>query len=266
MLGEYKLNEIYNEDCYEAIKKIPDKSVDLIIIDPPYLIENTTAGGKSKLAKSIQFMNNEIYQNNLTESIDSSILKQLIRIMKNINVYIWCNHKQIPMYIEYFVTKNNCSFDIIIWNKTNAMPLFSNKYLTDKEYCLYFRKNGYCNPTNYEDAKTIFNDSININDKKLYSHPTIKPIKIISKLIRNSSKENDIVADFFLGSGTTCVAAKELNRQYIGFEIDKQYYEIAKKRLNGITADGQLSIFTDIDKLNEELIKCNTQEHQNNYL
>ena len=54
MLGEYKLNEIYNEDCYEAIKKIPNKSVDLIIIDPPYLIENTTAGGKSKLANTKQ--------------------------------------------------------------------------------------------------------------------------------------------------------------------------------------------------------------------
>ena len=154
--------------------------------------------------------------------------------MKNINIYIWCNHKQIPMYIEYFVNKLNCSFDILIWNKTNAMPLFNNKYLTDKEYCLYFRKGGYCNPSNYEDAKTVYYQPINAKDKKLYDHPTIKPLNIIETIIKNSSNENDIVLDPFIGSGTTAVAAKELNRQYIGFEVDENYFKIAKDRLNGI--------------------------------
>jgi site-specific DNA-methyltransferase (adenine-specific) len=69
------------------------------------------------------------------------------------------------------------------------------------------------------------------------------------QIIKDYSKPNDIVADFFLGSGTTCVAAKELGRQYIGFEIDKEFYDIAKKRLNGINANGQTSIFTDTEQL-----------------
>ena len=72
--------------------------------------------------------------------------------------------------------------------------------------------------------------------KNLYNHPTIKPLELVKRRINNHSETNDIIADFFLGSGTTCVAAKELNRQYIGFEIDKQYYDIAVKRLNGINA------------------------------
>lgn len=101
------------------------------------------------------------------------------------------------MYIDFFVTKNKCLFDILIWNKVNAMPLFNNKYLNDKEYCLYFRKSGYCNPLNYEDAKTVFSTPTNISDKNLFDHPTIKPLNIIETLIKNSSKENDIVADFF---------------------------------------------------------------------
>jgi site-specific DNA-methyltransferase (adenine-specific) len=246
----YELNNIYNEDSYEAIKHIPDNSIDLIIIDPPYEINATKGGMKSDLAKSIQLMNNQIEnkRDTLLNGINDSILNELLRIQEKVNIYIWCNHKQIIKYLDFFVTKNDCKFDILIWEKSNATPLFSNKYMTDKEYCLYFRKGGYCNPPSYEDAHTVFRQQLNLKDKQKFLHPTIKPLNIIKTLIKNSSKENDIVADFFLGSGTTCVAAKELGRQYIGFEIDREYYEIAKNRLNGITANGQTSIFTDFEK------------------
>ena len=234
-------NKIYLGDCYELIKQIPDKSVDLIVTDPPYLIENTKAGGHSNLAKSIQGMNDELANGILTQGINEEILDEFMRVMKVPNIYIWCNHKQIPMYLDYFVNKHKCSFDIIIWVKTNAMPLFNNKYLTDKEYCLYFRKGAYCNPQSYEEAKTVYFQPINISDKQLFEHTTIKPISIISTLIKNSSKENDIVLDCFIGSGTTAVACKELNRQYIGMEISPKWHEIAVNRLKGETADGQLS-------------------------
>lgn len=250
MIGKYKLNEIYNEDSYLAIKDIPDKSVDLVIIDPPYYIESTKSGMKSDLAKSIQNMNNQLEDNNLTIGLNLDILEDLYRIMKKPNIYIWCNHKQIIDYLIFFVVNKGCKFDMLFWRKTNATPLFCNKYLTDKEYCLYFRDGGYCNPQNYEDAKTIFDEPINILDKRQYDHPTIKPYKIVETLIKNSSLENDIVADFFLGSGTTCVAAKELGRRYIGFEIDEKYYNIAKDRLSGINQrerekieNGQISLF-----------------------
>lgn len=221
-------------DCLELLKQIPDKSIDLIVTDPPYLIKNTTAGGKSDLAKSIQGMNNEIKNNNLTNGFDISILDELVRVMKKPNIYIWCNGKQIPMYIEYFIKNKGFTFDIIIWNKTNATPLFNNKYLTDKEYCLYFRKGGYCNPSCYEEAKTVYYQPINIKDKKKYSHPTIKPLNIIETLIKNSSKENDIVLDPFLGSGTTCVACVNKNRHYIGFELSEEYFNIACQRLDEV--------------------------------
>ena len=250
VVGKYKTNNIYNEDCYKAIKEIPDNSIDLIITDPPYLIENTNGGKTNELGKSIQNMNNQLKNGFLTNSIDISILDEWVRVMKKINIYIWCNHKQIPMYLDYFVNKLNCNFEIIIWKKTNATPLFNNKYLTDKEYCLYFRKGGYCNPVNYESAKTVYELPINILDKKLYGHPTIKPLEIIKNLIMNSSVEGEIVLDCFLGSGTTAVACKETNRRYIGFEIDKEYFEIAKNRLNGLTKEdiklkemGQISLF-----------------------
>lgn len=83
----------------------------------------------------------------------------------------------------------------------------------------------------FEDAKTEMIAPINAKDKKLYNHPTIKPLDMIEKLIRNSTNEGDIVLDPFMGSGTTCVAAQNLNRKFIGIELDKNYYEIAKHRI-----------------------------------
>lgn len=111
------------------------------------------------------------------------------------------------------------------------MPTFNNKYLTDKEYCLYFRKGGYCQPDNYKNAKTIFNEPINIKDKNLYDHPTIKPLKIFETLIKNSTHENDLVLDCFSGSGTTAVACHNLNRRFICIEKDKEYWKKSVERL-----------------------------------
>lgn len=186
-------------------------------------------------------MNDELEEGIFTQSIQTEILEDFIRICKNTNIYIWCNHKQIPLYLNFFVEKKGCSFDILIWNKTNALPLFNNKYLTDKEYCLYFRKNGYCNPLSYENAKTVYYLPININDKNKFEHPTIKPSSIIKNIILNSSKEGDVVFDPFMGSGTTAVCAKQLNRHFLGFEIDEKWHKIATNRLNGEMANGQQS-------------------------
>lgn len=227
------INKIYNEDCVIGIKKIPDNSVDLVIIDPPYSI--CTKGGKkgnTKIAKNIKALEKELIVNDLVDGYDLSILDELVRVMKNINIYIWCNGRQIPTYIKYFVEKLECKLEILIWGKTNPMPLYSNKYMGDKEYCLYFRKGGYCQPLNYEDARTIYTSKINIKDKQLYSHPTIKPLEFIRKIIRNSSKENDVVLDCFLGSGTTAIGCILENRKYIGFEINKKYFDIAQERIN----------------------------------
>jgi len=226
-----EVNKIYNEDCLIGLKKLPENSIDLIITDPPYQINNTTAGGKTKLAKSIQNMNNEISENDLVNGFNLEILDELVRVNKGINMYIWCNKAQIPMYFNYFIYKLDCSFDIIKWTKTNAMPLFNNKYLSDTEYCLYFRKDGYCNPPNYELAKTSLTKPINITDKVEFGHPTIKPLEFMERFILNSSKENDIILDPFIGSGTTAVASVINNRKYIGYEYNKKYYEIAVNRI-----------------------------------
>ena len=243
VLGKYELNNIYNEDCYEAIKNIPDNSIDLIVTDPPYEIVSGGGGGAFGVA-------NRSYHKDVSKKlnygISNELLKELVRVMKKINIYIWCNKNQLRQYLDFFEDLG-ATADLLTWHKTNPIPTCNNKYLSDTEYCLYFRKDGVPLYGDYETKKKYYVSATNTEDKELYEHPTIKPLNIIKNLIINSSKENDIVLDPFMGSGTTALAAKELGRNFLGFEIDKNYHRIAVNRIDGITADGQTSIFTFMD-------------------
>lgn len=228
-----KINEIYNVDCLVGIEEMLKQGLqaDLIVTDPPYLIRSTRAGGKSELARSIQPMNDELANGNLTQGIEETHLRAMWDVMKVPNIYIWCNGTQIPQYIDFFVNKRKCKMDIIVWHKTNATPLFCNKYLSDKEYCLYFRRGAYCQPQTYHKATTVYELPINAKDKRLYGHPTVKPLPIIRNLVENSSKPEFLVLDPFMGSGTTAAACIETGRNFIGFEINKEYWEASRKRL-----------------------------------
>jgi DNA modification methylase len=251
MLGEYKLNEIYNEDCYEAIKKIPDKSVDCIYTDVPYLMQSGGKGGGAFGDRVHKLIRKDM--KNIIEGFDYSILNEFVRISKKLNLFIWCNKQQLHDIIHYF---KDYSLEILVWGKENPTPFTNNVWLSDLEYCLYFRDKGVKLNDGYDYKSKWYVSPINKADKDLYDHPTIKPLELVKRHLLHATQPGGVIMDCFLGSGTTAVACQETDRKYIGFEIDEQYYEIAKKRLNGITADGQLSIFTDIDKLNEELIKC----------
>ena len=134
--------QLHLGDCLELLKSVPTASVDLVVTDPPYQIDNTKAGGKSRLCKRIQSYQDELTGDSLTGGFDLAVLDELMRVMRVPNLYIWCNGKQIPMYLDYFVKGAGCTFDILVWVKTNPTPTFNNKYLTDKEYCLYFRGGG----------------------------------------------------------------------------------------------------------------------------
>ena len=94
----------------------------------------------------------------------------------------------------------------------------------------------------YKTKSKVYISQTNVEDKKKYGHPTIKPLERIEQYIINSSQDNEIILDPFVGSGTTCVAAKRLGRKYIGFEINEKYYKIAKDRLQGWNQKGEMSL------------------------
>lgn len=233
-------------DCLELIKDIPDNSVNLAVLDPPYEVDVDHDGGKLYHNKGFDKSNVEIVKDEIDKGYNiTSLGKELFRIMPHLNAYFFCNKKQIPDYFDFYVNEHKCLFEIIVWNKGNALPTYNGKYLTDSEYCLYFFEPGYklCHPDNYEDAKTLFQSPINSKDKAKYKHPTIKPLPLIEKLIRNSSYENDVVLDCFMGSGTTGVACVNLNRNFIGIEIKKDYFDIATERIHSAEKQNSLQLF-----------------------
>jgi site-specific DNA-methyltransferase (adenine-specific) len=172
-------------DCLQLLKGIPDKSIDLIVTDPPYELPSRKGGGSQ--GHKVASVMRECEQLGIVNGFNENILNECMRVMRKPNMYIFCNTRQIPQYIDFFVNQHKCSFDILVWIKDNPVPTYSNKYLTDKEYILYFRKGGYCNPQNYESARSWFMCPLNQKDKGLYKHPTIKPLQIIERLVVNSS-------------------------------------------------------------------------------
>lgn len=208
------------------LKHLPDKSVDLVVTDPPYVIETKGAGiykqSDKQYIKELESMK---------DGFSTQILDELCRVMKKINIYLFCSQKQIIPLLDYFVKGKGCNWNLLVWAKTNPVPACGNKYLTDTEYILFFREKGVPIYGTYETKFTYYVTPLNQADKRKYDHPTVKPLKIVSNLIFNSSQEGDIVLDPFLGSGTTAVAAKNLGRRYIGVEINPEYFITAENRL-----------------------------------
>lgn len=214
-------------DCMEIMKTIPDKSIDLVVTDPPYQIE-TSGGGlytqaDKQYVKELNFMK---------DGFSEEVLDELCRVMKKINIYIFCSQKQIIPLLDYFVKGKKCNWNLLIWGKSNPVPACGNKYLSDKEYILFFREKGVRIYGSYETKFTYYITPLNQKDKKKYGHPTVKPQEILLNLVTNSSQEGELVLDPFMGSGSTGVACKTLNRDFIGIELSKEYYEIACKRIN----------------------------------
>lgn len=245
---EENMNSIVLGDSYELIKNIPDKSIDCIYTDIPYFYVQGGIGN-SELGKRMAKKKIELKEHNLEQGINYDILDEFIRVMRHINCFIWCSRLQIIDILDFF-NKFNCNYDILVWCKTNPSPSTNNTWLSDIEYCLYFREKGKVKLNDgYELKSKYYISSTNKNDKNLYKHPTIKPLELVKRHLKHATQPDDIILDCFSGSGTTCVAAKEINRRFIGIEIDQSFHKISVDRLNGITADGQTSIFTDFEKI-----------------
>ena len=179
----------------------------------------------------------------IEDGIDYAILDDFVRVMKKINCFIWCSKLQIFNIMKFFLETldKEIYFELLTWNKTNPTPTTNNSWLPDIEYCLYFREKGVPYNSGYELKHKFYVSPANVSDKDKFAHPTIKPIELVKRHLLHTTQPNDIVLDPFMGSGTTCVASLDINRHYIGFEIEEKWYKVAKDRLQKKDAKGQLS-------------------------
>jgi site-specific DNA-methyltransferase (adenine-specific) len=245
---------IFNGDCLKILRSLPENSIDMIFADPPYMLSNdgfTCQNGKmvnvnkGKWDKSNGFEEDTIFH--------EEWISACRRILKPEGT-IWISGTYHSIYqCGYLLQKNRFHIlNDIAWFKPNAPPNLSCRFFTaSHETLIWARKDKKAKHTfNYNEMKNgLFPDdklkkensqmrsvwsipSPKISEKEFGKHPTQKPLELLKRIILASTKENDIVLDPFCGSGTTGLACRCLkNRSFIGIEIEKNFCDLAKKRL-----------------------------------
>lgn len=206
---------LHHGDCLEVMKSIPDKSIDLVLTDIPYGEVNRKSNGLRNLDKGAADVIDFDIQSAMSESI---------RVAKG-SIYIFCGTEQVST-IRSQMVKSGLSTRLCIWEKTNPSPMNGQHIWLSSIECCVFGK--FKNATFNEHCKSSVWRFSTARGKL---HPTMKPLPLMEYLIKTSSNEGDTVLDFTMGSGSTGVAAKNLNRNFIGIEKDEAYFQIAKQRI-----------------------------------
>ena len=199
-------------DCLEGMRKLDNDSVDLVLTDPPYGIlngmNNFTSGKGNSKAKPSKF------NIDWDKAPDKIVFDECFRVSRN----------QIFFGFNYLSSMLPLPKGIICWDKLRPEGTdyseFELIWSSFKHRCIFIRHRWH----------GMIRDNKEVEKEKI-CHPTQKPLEVIKQLLKNYTKEGNIVLDCFIGSGTTAVACKQLNRNFIGFEINKDYVNIANKRL-----------------------------------
>ena len=221
-------------DCLERMKEIPSGSVDMILTDPPYELSKSKGGGM--MGKGGRKFMEQVNNADMVNGINTDLfLDSCLALFESKNYFcgvFTCSNKQLIEYISW-AERNNLQYGVGVWNKTNPAPLCNYKYLGDVEYWVYIKGNKSKILGSYQTKSMVYTSKINKKDKDKHNHPTCKPVEFMEKFVINHTKEDATILDPFMGSGTTGVAAKNLNRNFIGIELDDGYFNIAKERIEG---------------------------------
>ena len=211
--------KLYNGDCLEIMDRLVDEGVkvDCILTDPPYGMNFKSNYRKEKY--------NSIANDNNLDFIKNYFSRCYTLLKEDTHIYCFCSWHNIDKFkIEfekYFKLKN-----IIVWEKNNtSMGDLKGSYAPKHEFILYGHKgrrlrNGF-----------RYADIIKANRTNNKLHPTQKPVDLLEIFIKQSTDKNDVVFDGFMGSGSTGVACMNTNRKFIGIELDENYFNIAKQRI-----------------------------------
>ncbi|KNF09127.1 modification methylase SmeI [Gottschalkia purinilytica] len=274
-----ELNIIINQDCLKGMKTLKDNIVDLIIADPPY---NLSKGGEWKWDNSVKLAGMGGNWNKVMESWDNMSLSEYFaftitwlteaqRILKPTgSMWIFGTYHNIGIINVVCQLLNIEIINEVIWYKRNAFPNLAGRRLTaSHETILWCNKGGkkreyyfdyeYSKNGNFDydslkqpgkQMRTVWDISNNKEKRELEygKHPTQKPLRILKRMIQLSSREGDIMLTPFSGAGSECLAAKELGRNYVGYEVDPHYVDIAHKRLEHAMLNNQMNIFDSINK------------------
>jgi site-specific DNA-methyltransferase (adenine-specific) len=237
-------NIVYNEDCIQGLKRVPDNSVDLVVTSPPYNKNGFRNGKKDTGCSSSKYkrwdgakIEYDLFDDNMKEddykNWQIQLLNELYRILKPTGSLFY-NHKvrRFESRADHplvWLSKSKLHFyQQIIWDRGGAPDQNINYCTPSTELILWFVKDI---PKVFKKKDTYFTEVWRFNPANS-EHPAPFPEKLPFKCIKLTTQEGDIVLDPFMGSGTTAVVCKQLNRQYIGFEISPEYCKTIEKRLS----------------------------------
>lgn len=219
--------QLLHGDCLELMKDIPDKSIDLIVTDPPYLIKYKTNYRKDKNHDFCsEILNDDNYD------CVSNYIKECYRILKNDTaMYMFCNCDRVDFFKQQLEEAGFTIKNMIIWVKNNwtAGDL---KAQFGKQYEIMFLVNKGRKCFNGKRLTDVWNFDRVAGKSQL--HQNQKPVDLLEQCILKHSDENDIVFDGFMGSGSTGVACLNTNRSFIGIELNENYFNIAKERIENL--------------------------------
>ena len=233
--------KIYCGDCLQTMPMLSDSSIDLVVADPPFGIDfkdNTTRIYSQGLYK--KQVSRDLYYDDFKNTTSYSNwskewLSKIYRILKDTGVFVLFSGWTNVSYLD--VNARECGFKILnhcIWHYEFGV-FCSKKFVTSHYSILIFVKNLKKYTTNIPKYTEDVITDIRRTDKISFDHPCSMTIKLPKRLITYFSNENDFILDPFLGSGTTLVACKELNRKGVGIEISQKYCDIAVQRLKNTT-------------------------------
>lgn len=236
------IDKIYNEDCLEGMKNIDDGLIDCIICDMPY---NMTANEYDKTVIDLGLLWEQLYRIIRNDGAILMFAQQPFTtklISSNLNGYKYCWYWEKNQGTNFFHAKQmpiRKIEEIIVFNSKRYNPqMITNQPPTNSSVG---SSNGRCyygsNKRNYVGGSTERFPSNILYDFKCVDnyhrlHPNQKPTDLLEYMIKTYTNENDIVLDPFCGVASTCIAAMNTNRHYIGFEIDKNFFDLAEKRIN----------------------------------
>jgi len=243
------VNTIIQGDALEILKQIPNDSIDLIVTDPPYFISQEGNNiSRRNLSSKTHKRNSDIKldfgewdhfdDDKAFLEFTENWFKECVRILKPKSwIYIFFDRKKVGYFDLLLAPKYNItSKAMFVWAKTNPTPSFRKVSWVSATEFVWVGSKGESKIKNFLTQPEMYNYALTPN-KSSYGkteHPTEKPESVIEKFIKTSSLEGDIVLDPFVGSGTTAVVCKKLNRKYIGIEISPEYAEISNNRLAGL--------------------------------
>ena len=233
------INKIHLGDCLEEMKKMPDMSVDLILTDPPYGISRQLNCKNQRLGTTakLNFDFGEWDKFNI-EWFNEAVKKTRGWIIT------FCAKKDIGKYWEILEKEGFIAIDTVAWVKPDPLPLNAkSRFLNAWEAIVVGKRGGAHWGSNY--LHNVLKYQAPKGKNRV--HPTQKPLGLIEELIKVTTKEGDIVLDPFIGSGTTAVACKMNNRRFVGFEINPEYYKMAKERLKNTNVEKRLDNFSSLN-------------------